>query len=55
MRRQILPAILMMVVLTVGCGVLYPLVVTGIGQVAFQLEGRRVAGEGRRQGRRLVS
>ena len=35
MRRQILPAILTMVVFTVLLGGVYPLVVTGISQVAF--------------------
>jgi K+-transporting ATPase ATPase C chain len=36
MRRQILPAILMMVVFTVLLGGVYPLVVTGISQAAFK-------------------
>ena len=36
MRRQILPAILMVVVFTVLLGGVYPLVVTGISQVAFK-------------------
>jgi K+-transporting ATPase ATPase C chain len=36
MRRQILPAILMVIVLTVLLGGVYPLVVTGISQVAFK-------------------
>ncbi|HUP73038.1 MAG TPA: K(+)-transporting ATPase subunit C [Acidimicrobiales bacterium] len=35
MRRQILPAILAMVVFTLLLGFAYPLVVTGIGQTAF--------------------
>ena len=35
MRRQILPAVLMVVVLTVICGLAYPLVVTGVAQAAF--------------------
>jgi potassium-transporting ATPase KdpC subunit len=33
--RQLLPALLCVVVFTVLCGVLYPLAVTGIAQVAF--------------------
>ena len=33
--RQLLPAVLAVVVLTVLCGLIYPLVVTGISQVAF--------------------
>ena len=35
MRRQLLPAIMMMVVFTVLIGIAYPLVVTGIAQVGF--------------------
>jgi potassium-transporting ATPase KdpC subunit len=35
MRRQLLPAILMMVVFTIVLGIGYPLVVTGIAQLGF--------------------
>ncbi len=35
MRRQLLPALRMLAVLTVLTGILYPLAVTGIGQVVF--------------------
>ena len=35
MRRQIVPAILAFLVFTLLTGVAYPLVVTGISQVAF--------------------
>jgi K+-transporting ATPase ATPase C chain len=35
MRRQLVPAIISMVIFTVALGIVYPLVVTGIGQVAF--------------------
>jgi len=35
MRRQLVPALLVFIVLTVLTGVLYPLAVTGIAQVAF--------------------
>lgn len=35
MRRQLLPALMMMVVFTVVTGLIYPLVVTGVSQVAF--------------------
>jgi K+-transporting ATPase ATPase C chain len=35
MRRQLLPALLMVIVFTVLLGGVYPLVVTGISQVAF--------------------
>jgi K+-transporting ATPase c subunit len=34
MRRQILPAILMVLVMTVLLGAVYPLVSTAVGQVA---------------------
>jgi K+-transporting ATPase ATPase C chain len=35
MRRQLVPAIISMVIFTVALGIVYPLVITGIGQVAF--------------------
>jgi potassium-transporting ATPase KdpC subunit len=35
MRRQLLPALRILLVLTVLCGVAYPLLVTGFAQVAF--------------------
>ncbi len=35
MRRQLVPAIMMMVVFTVLCGLVYPLAVTGVAQLAF--------------------
>ena len=35
MRRQLLPSIAMMVVFTVMLGIVFPLVITGIGSVAF--------------------
>ena len=36
MRRQLVPAIISMVIFTVLLGLIYPLVVTGVGQVAFK-------------------
>lgn len=44
MRRQLLPAVLMFAVMTLGLGIAYPLVVTGIAQVAWpdQAEGSLV-------------
>ncbi|MBW8826417.1 MAG: K(+)-transporting ATPase subunit C [Acidobacteria bacterium] len=36
MRRQLLPALLMTVVLTVLTGIAYPLLVTGVSQIAFK-------------------
>jgi K+-transporting ATPase ATPase C chain len=38
MRRQLLPALLAVLVFTVLCGVVYPLVITGISQIAFDHE-----------------
>jgi K+-transporting ATPase ATPase C chain len=35
MRRQLVPALISMVIFTVALGIVYPLVITGIGQVAF--------------------
>ena len=36
MRRQLVPAIISMVIFTVVLGIAYPLVVTGVAQVAFK-------------------
>jgi K+-transporting ATPase ATPase C chain len=36
MRRQLLPALVAVLVFTVLCGIIYPLVVTGVAQVAFK-------------------
>jgi K+-transporting ATPase ATPase C chain len=36
MRRQFVPAIISMVIFTVALGLVYPLVITGIGRVAFE-------------------
>jgi len=38
MRRQLLPSVMMMLIFTVLAGLVYPLVVTGISQVAFHDE-----------------
>ena len=35
MRRQLLPALMMVLVFTVLAGLVYPLAVTGVAQVAF--------------------
>jgi K+-transporting ATPase ATPase C chain len=35
MRRQLVPAVVAVLVFTVLCGIIYPLVVTGVAQVAF--------------------
>ena len=52
MRRQLLPAIMMMVVFTVLLGIVYPLVVTGIAQVGFRTR-RTARSSSEREGRRL--
>src|SRR6478752_1121878 len=36
MKRQLLPALVAVIVFTVLCGILYPLVVTGVSQLAFR-------------------
>ena len=53
MRRQIFPAIVAFLALTVLTGIAYPLAVTGVSQVAFGTQGERVADRARRPGRRL--
>jgi K+-transporting ATPase ATPase C chain len=54
--RQLRPAIVSMIVFTVALGVLYPLIVTAVGQVAFhdQANGSIVEVDGRAVGSRLI-
>ena len=56
MRRQLLPALLAFVALTVLCGIVYPLIVTGISQVAFasRADGSLVKRDGVVVGSRLI-
>jgi K+-transporting ATPase ATPase C chain len=56
MRRQLLPAIMMMVVFTVITGIAYPLVVTGIAQAGFsdQANGSQLAVHGKVVGSKLL-
>jgi potassium-transporting ATPase KdpC subunit len=56
MRRQLVPAIISMVVFTVLFGLVFPLVITGIGQVAFhdQAEGSIVEQNGKKVGSSLI-
>jgi K+-transporting ATPase ATPase C chain len=56
MRRQILPALVSFVLLTVLTGLLYPLVVTGASQIAFpgRANGSLVERDGRVVGSRLI-
>lgn len=56
MRRQLVPAIRAFLALTVICGLLYPLAVTGVGQVLFgyRADGSVVRDEGRMVGSSLL-
>jgi potassium-transporting ATPase KdpC subunit len=56
MRRQIVPAIVMFIALTVVCGVVYPLVVAGIGNAAFhsKADGSLVKAGGKVVGSSLI-
>ena len=56
MRRQLLPALRMVLALTVICGLAYPLVVTGVAQAAFrhQAEGSLVEVDGEPVGSALL-
>ncbi len=56
MRRQLLPALISMIVFTIVLGIGYPLVVTGIGQAAFadKANGSRVSVNGRDVGSALL-
>lgn len=55
-RRQVLPAILMMVVFTVGLGLIYPLAVTGVAQVTMsnRADGSLVKVDGKVVGSSLI-
>ena len=56
MRHQLVPAIISMVVFTVLFGLVFPLVITGIGQLAFhdQAEGSIVEQHGKKIGSSLI-
>jgi potassium-transporting ATPase KdpC subunit len=56
MRRQLLPAIISMVLFTVLLGLAFPLVITGIGQLAFhhKAEGSIVEQNGKKVGSSLI-
>ena len=57
MRRQLVPAIVSMVILTVLFGLLYPLVVTAVAQVAFEdkADGSLVKRDGKTVGSSLIA
>lgn len=56
MRRQLIPAIRMFLVLTVVCGIIYPLVVTGIAQLTMsrKADGSLITANGRVVGSSLI-
>lgn len=56
MRRQLVPAVVMVLVFTVVCGLAYPLAVTGVAQVLFhgKANGSIVRRDGHVVGSRLV-
>ena len=56
MRRQLVPAVISMVVFTVLFGLVFPLVITGIGQLAFhdKAEGSIVEQHGKKIGSSLI-
>jgi K+-transporting ATPase ATPase C chain len=56
MRRQLLPAVISMVLFTVLFGLVFPLVVTGVGQLAFhdKAEGSIVEQNGKKIGSSLI-
>ncbi|HEY3669821.1 MAG TPA: K(+)-transporting ATPase subunit C [Acidimicrobiia bacterium] len=56
MRRQLVPAVIAMVVFTVLFGLVFPLVITGIGQLAFhdKAEGSIVEQHGKKIGSSLI-
>ena len=56
MRRQLLPALVLFLALTVLTGVAYPLAVTGVAQVAFpsRADGSLIERDGRVVGSRLI-
>jgi K+-transporting ATPase ATPase C chain len=56
MRRDLLPAAVAVVVFTVLCGLAYPLLVTGAGQVLFpnKADGSQIKRDGRVVGSKLI-
>jgi len=56
MRRQLVPAVISMVVFTILFGLVFPLVITGIGQLAFhdKAEGSIVEQHGKKIGSSLI-
>jgi potassium-transporting ATPase KdpC subunit len=57
MRRDLLTSVLAVVVLTIGLGLIYPLAVTGVAQVAFpgRANGSKIERDGKLLGSRLIA
>jgi K+-transporting ATPase ATPase C chain len=57
MRRQLVPAIISMIIFTVLLGVIYPLAVTGVAQVAFKhkADGSIIERNGKQVGSTLIA
>jgi K+-transporting ATPase ATPase C chain len=55
-KRQLIPAVALMVVLTLALGIVYPLLITGIGQVAFpgNSNGQQIHLDGKLVGSKLI-
>jgi potassium-transporting ATPase KdpC subunit len=56
LKRNILPAIVSMIVLTLALGIIYPLLITGIGQLAFpgNSNGQQIHLDGKLIGSKLI-
>jgi K+-transporting ATPase ATPase C chain len=56
LKRQLFPAVVSMVVLTLALGILYPLLITGIGQLAFpgNSNGQQIHLDGKLIGSKLI-
>jgi potassium-transporting ATPase KdpC subunit len=55
-KRQLIPAVVSMVVLTLALGIIYPLLITGIGQLAFpgNSNGQQIHVDGKLIGSKLI-
>jgi len=56
LKRQLIPAIVSMIVLTLALGIVYPLLITGIGQLAFpgNSNGQQIHLDGKLVGSKLI-
>src|SRR3984957_9766385 len=55
-KRTLIPAVVSMIVLTLALGIVYPLLITGIGQLAFpgNSNGQQIHVDGRLVGSKLI-